>query len=374
MLVQDYDLLQILAQVLEIDPASKALVDEVVGIFKYLTHYAPDHRLSTLERYGRHLSQLPLIITSDRTCERLSAIYRNLALTPSVRLVMAEHSHVLTALIQMCSQSRGNHKTIRNVLSTLESLGMDADSCMLLLLHSDGVILNLLLHFLSFSNDEVVRRRSARALRLLARDKAVPILLQYTNVLQALFSAATGDDSLDVRREAASAYTSCASKVPSEMTTIHKQVLESLTELAQGPAYESVALAFKHQAEISQNRTSLVANEDFLIQVSAIALRHDVGTLAKEYIVSALERLSGDVTVRHALVMPHILTVLVQNASVPGAVQALLQLASISPDTRKRLVTHRGLLQALISFTATCADHGDKENVKNTMLLLIPAL
>ena len=74
-----------------------------------------------------------------------------------------------------------------------------------------------------------------------------------------------------------------------------------------------------------------------------------------------------------------VLNVLVQNAreeeatTSQDAVRALLNLAS-NESTRKRLVTHRGLLQTLIRYSKTCQDAILKESVKNTMLMLIPQI
>ena len=50
---------------------------------------------------------------------------------------------------------------------------------------------------------------------------------------------------------------------------------------------------------------------------------------------------------------------------------ALLNLAS-TESTRRRLVTHRGLLQTLIRYSKNCQDGNAKENVKNMILTLIP--
>jgi hypothetical protein len=387
-LINHSDFLVIMAEVLENDDTSKSVKDETLGILKSISHYAEDHRLLLLQHLGPLLSRLPCMLLTDRSLERLSAIFRNLALTPTVRLAMAEHSGILSALVQMCSahqQAGGrNMKTIRNVLCTLDSLSLEADSCMLLLLHGDGMILGVLLHFLSTAaGDDVVRRRSARALRLLARDKAVPILLNSTNVLSALYHAALHDISLDVRGEATTAYASCVAKVNADMA-LHPHVLACLVDLAAGPAQESVALAFKEQVQHAPNRLSIVKNSEFMAAMSCIALQRGASTTARELISSGLELLSRDEAMREELLTEPVLDVLVHNAreqqqqegaSVMSrdAIRALLNLAS-NESTRKRLVTHKGLLQVLIRFTASCQDADAKENVKKTMLMLIPQM
>jgi hypothetical protein len=277
-------------------------------------------------------------------------------------------------------------KTIRNVLCTLDSLSLETDSCMLLLLHGDGMILGVLLHFLSTAaGDDVVRRRSARALRLLARDKAVPILLNSTNVLNALYHAALHDVSLDVRGEATTAYASCAAKVNADMP-LHPHILACLVDLAAGPAQESIALAFKEQVQHAPNRLSIVQNSEFMTAMTFIALQRGASGTARELISSGLEILSRDESLREKLLTEPVLNVLVHNAREQqqqqqegssamsqDAIRALLNLAS-NESTRKRLVTHKGLLQVLIRFTASCQDAVAKENVKKTMLMLIPQM
>lgn len=376
-LMKQHEFLPILNEVLDSETSSKAVKDETLGIIKNMSHYAPDYRLSMLEQLGTQLARQACLLLTDRSSERLSAIFRNLALTPSVRLAMAEHPGVLSALIKLCSKADCPPKIRRNVLCTLDSLSMETDSCMLLLLHGDGMILGVLLHFLTSSKDEVIRRRSARALRLLARDKAVPILLNSTNVMQCLFDAAVNDVSIDVRGEATTAFASCAAKMKAGMP-IHAQVLRCLAQLARGPASESVAMAVKEQVQHPPNRPCIVNDAELLGALSDMSLRSSASTTSREHVSSAFEMLSRAETTRELLVIDPVLNALIQNTQTEGstcrdAVSALLNLAS-AESTRKRLVTHTGLLQALIRYTAACQDAGDKESVKTTMLMLIPQL
>jgi hypothetical protein len=378
LLIHQAAFMPVMTEVLQHEATSKTSMDEALGVLKYVAHYAEDHRLSLLEQLGTLLSRLSCVLLTERSMERLSAIFRNLSLTPNVRLAMAEHSNVLTALVQLCSQGNQNCKTIRNVTCTLDNLSMETDSSMMLLLHGDGIILGVLLHLLTAAEDDVVRRRSARALRLLARDKAVPILLKSTNVMHSLHYAATHDPSCDVRSEATNAYAICAAKVNANMH-IHAEVLNALTELAMGPAVTWVVLAFKEQVENPCNRMAVVENAELMARIVGAALQADASTLLKEHVSSALEILSEDEKIREKLVTELVLNVLVQNArdddsaTSRDAIRALLNLAS-TESTRKRLVTHRGLLQTLIRYSKACQDAGDKERVKNTILVLIPQI
>lgn len=378
MLIHHADFMPAIMEVLQHDASSKTLKDEALGILKYVSHYAEDHRLSILEQLGMLLSRLSCVLSTERSMERLSAIFRNLSLTPNVRIAMAEHSNVLTALVQLCSHRNQNIKTIRNVTCTLDNLSMETDSSMMLLLHGDGMILGVLLHLLTSAKDDVVRRRSARALRLLARDKAVPILLNSTNVMHSLYYAAIHDASCDVRSEASNAYAICAAKVNANMV-MYTEVLDTLTELAAGPAVTWVVLAFKEQVGNPCNRMAIIENAELMKRIIGAALQAEASTSLKEHVSSALEILSRDEQIRAKLVTESVLNVLVQNArdddnaTCRNAVSALLNLAS-TESTRKRLVTHRGLLQTLIRYSKVCQDAVDKERVKNTMLALIPQI
>jgi hypothetical protein len=91
MLIHQPAFIPAMTDVLQNDASSKQLKDEALGILKYVSHYAEDHRLSLLEQLGMLLSRLSCVLLTERSMERLSAIFRNLSLTPNVRLAMAEH-------------------------------------------------------------------------------------------------------------------------------------------------------------------------------------------------------------------------------------------------------------------------------------------
>jgi hypothetical protein len=378
MIVNIPNFLPMMAEALQNTVYSKSMKDDIVSVFKCVSHFADDHRLSLLEQLGTVLSRASCSVLTERSMERLSAIFRNLSLTPYVRTVMAEHSAVLTALVQLCSQGSQNTKTIRNVASTFDNLSMETDSCMMLMLHGDGMILEVLRHLLLSADDDVVRRRCARALRLLARDKAVPILLKCTYVIHSLHQVAIHDRNVDVRSEATTAYASCAAKVNAEMV-FHSNVLNALREMASGPAPESVAFAFKEQALHPGNRMAIIEHAGFLESMVGMCFVPNASSSLKEYVCSALEILSQDERIREKMLTDCVLNVLVQSARegeetvAQDAVRALLNLAS-TESTRKRLVTHRGLLQTLIRFSKSCQDVSAKESVKNTMLVLIPQI
>lgn len=378
MLIHFPNFLPMMADALQNDTISKSMKDDVMGVLKCVSHFAHDHRLSLLEHLGGPLSRMACLVLTERSMERLSAIFRNLSLTPIVRVVMAEHSAVLTALVQLCSQGSQNTKTMRNVTSTFDNLSMETDSCMMLMLHGDGMILGVLRHLILFAPDEVVRRRCARALRLLARDKAVPILLKCTDVMHSLHHVAIHDRNADVRGEATAAYASCAAKVNVEMV-IYSDVLNALRELATGSASTSVVMAFKEQVLHPGNRMAIVEHSGFLETMVKTCFEPEASLSVKECMCSALEILSQDDRIHEMMLTESVLNVLVQNAreeeatTSRDAVCALLNLAS-TESTRKQLVTHRGLLQTLIRYSKTCQDSVVKEKVKNTMMMLIPQI
>lgn len=368
--------LKYLIQILLGQQSSQHLQLESLGVLKQLTFYAEERRLDILECGGmvKALTHTPF---SDKGDERLSAILRNLALTPSVRLIMAQDPAILSCMIRLCSQS--NQRTVRNVISTIDSLAMEPDSAISIVLHGDGVVLTVLIRLTMDSQDHVVRRRSARAVRLLARDRATPLLVNDNSLMNALSHCALHDLCQDVRREAAEAYASCANLVRAPMPT-HTGVLQSLTNLAQKPeAPEAVARAMKQQALCPENRVPMADHAGLLPALAEIALREGISHGCREAVSTALHDLSSAEPNLEKMAIDSVLQALVRNALHPSedlsrrAVNTLMNLASL-PSNRKSMVLHDGLLQALMLYAASNSDATRKANVKKAILTLVPLL
>jgi hypothetical protein len=378
-IIQSSDFVNVIFFSFEHDGLPSFVNEDTTCVIHNISLFAEEYRTLLLEHVSRLVSSLRISNLSELSSENMSASFRNLSLHPTNRLAMAEHFSVLNVLVQLCTRESQNVKTLRNVVSTLGNISLDYNSCMLLLFHGDGVILTILLHLLTKSDDEVVRRRSARALRLIARDRIAPLLVQSTDILDRLRNAALKDKNIDVRDEATVAYTFCVGKVCSDML-VYNDTLETLMEMAKGPHLAAVAYAFHEQVQNPENRNAIIEKGEFLDIVARCGLSSPYSsTAAKESITCAIEILSRDESLCYALLSEPVLQLLVghsraQTSSVREyAIKALLNLAA-TRTTHKQLVTHRGFLQSLISYSKGCQDIGVKEHVKRTMLSLIPII
>ena len=235
-------------------------------------------------------------------------------MTPSARIVMAQNTDVLSALIRLASQ--GSRRATRNVLCTLDCLAMESDYCVGMVMHGDGILVNVLRRLMVEESDEVVRRRAARALRLLARDKAIPLLINDDILMDTLASCALHDSAREVRIEAATAFTSCSSLVRAPMPQ-HDAVLKSLTTLANEKRVlpEVVAKALKEQALHPMNRIPMANHVGLLDALATIAMKGDESVVAKGYATSALYDLSTEESNREKMATPQVLQALVTNAT-----------------------------------------------------------
>lgn len=382
-LIRCNGLLSTLVEVLLKEGTKPETITEALGLIKNLTYYAEDHRQLMLEKPGllTALIHLPFTKLYDKCMERLSGIFRNLAISPNSRLIMAQQPNLLSALIRLSSHS--NPKVTRNILSTITSLTMEADSCVLIALHGEGIILDVLSRLVSEDADPVIRRRAARALRFLARDKAAMLIVDKT--VHVLSQSAIHDHSREVRIEAAEAFASCAVVVQAQMPH-HDAVLSALTNLATDDAVmpDVIARVLKKQAIHPQNRVAIAKHDGLLPLLARIALSASSSLTAKEDANRALKDLSAEESNREIMATTtHVLAALVKNSlerqeetrlGRDYATRAIVNLASL-PSNMKRMVTHAGLLKALVQYAATAnADIPTKSAVKKVILMLVPHL
>lgn len=355
---------------------------ESLGLLKSLTCSTEEPRLQIINQPGMLtcLAGLPFILSNEKSMEWLSSIFRNLSATPSARIDMAQNTEVLSALVRLASQ--GKKLTLRNVLCTLDCLTMEADYCVDMVMHGDGILLNVLKRFVSQDSDEVVRRRSARALRLLARDKAIPLLINDTSLMNSLASCALHDSNREVRMEAANAFASCAAQVRAPMPQ-HDAVLESLTLLAKETKVvpDAVARALKEQADHPLNRVPMADHFGLLAALATIASDEEGSLASKGCAMSALYDLSTEEVNREKMILPTVLQALVTNALDreeemqqvrEKAMATLLNLSTIESNL-KQMASHDGLLKAFVQYAATAPDTS-KGAVKTVIMALVPLI
>eukprot|EP00548_Thalassiothrix_antarctica_P008637 CAMPEP_0194153268 /NCGR_PEP_ID=MMETSP0152-20130528/55792_1 /TAXON_ID=1049557 /ORGANISM="Thalassiothrix antarctica, Strain L6-D1" /LENGTH=343 /DNA_ID=CAMNT_0038858431 /DNA_START=162 /DNA_END=1193 /DNA_ORIENTATION=- len=343
-------------------------------------------------------------------------------MTSNVRLAMVEHSHIISALLQLLLllRNKGQSKmhdvrTIRTILCTINSLCLERNTRLQILLHGEGILLGILLQYLlSRQIDDVVRRRSARALRLLAQCNATAnILLRLTlrseigdtnNFLASLHQAALYDPCLDVRGEATIAYTKCITCAFFRKHLLQKdiidelnQILDKLAELANqvptaapealSKTFQELVINLSTEEQSNNIRTTILRHDTYIKAVTELALCSNASYTTCTCIASTLVCLALDKSLNcDLLVTEPILKCLVHIASddefnIPStqeqqetANQALLELAS-NTSRLKQLATHGGLLSALIRYTTNCIDETAKQSFKTTLLSrLIPQL
>jgi hypothetical protein len=293
---------------------------------------------------------------------------------------MLQNNEMLTALIRLANC---NQKTTRNMLFTLDCLTMESDYCVGMVMHGDGALLNVLRRLIGEESDEVVRRRAARALRLLASDKVIPLLIGDIYLMDTLYASALHDSNREVRIEAAKAFASCAAFIRAPMPQ-YDAILKSLTALATGPtvAPEAIAKALKEQALHPLNRVPMADHRGLLEALAVFATRESGSIAAKEYAMGALYDLSCEEVNRKKMATPAVLKALVENALDRNhdnrtirdqAMNSLLNLSSIESN-RKRMVNHEGLLKALVQYAATAPEEETKRAVKKVIMALVPLL
>jgi hypothetical protein len=446
------------------------VIMESLGLLKNLSYYGEDHRHRIVDHPMNLISTLSCLtgVFEDKALERLSAVFRNLALSTEVRIKLAQRLDVLNAIIRMaaccCDDIHNNvvytttttttttlsnphhhqddycmthpnydavarKNTLRNVLSTLTSLALDGQSTPWMVFHGDGVLIDQLKRFMVHSDDAIVRKRSIRVLKLLARPTSIPVLLQDDDLLKTLCHHAMADPNDAVRKEAVEAFLQLASLVPvpstqqppppRRRTEQYQTVLDSFIQLVHNPevSSESIARALQEQARYPENRTPMAQRKELIEGMATILLSKTVSPGAKECICTTLVDLSYEKGNHTAIATPSILYALVQllsdrmlgggcrslendenhhnnhnndrnnNHNHPhgrmvgmtitpsmkeSTVRTILNLAK-TPSNRKIMASHTLLLQSLLRVAVAIPSSNDdrfKKEVKGTILQL----
>ena len=357
---------------------------EVLGLLKNVSFYGEG---GIRQHIVQHPGLLPSLTSlsgmelPEKGQERLSAILRNLALSSTTRASLAQRGNVLTCVVRLSNNATTD--TLRNLVNALVSMAMDQDSCLLMILHGEGMILELLKRFMFYEKDGTVRKRAARILRLMARESSVQLLVQDSKLLQLLFDRALNDPISEVRSEAAEAFGRCAGLTKAAMDQ-HEAVLGALTRLADSPLLhpDAIARAVKEQTGHPENRVPLSKCENLLGALAKIALAPDVSLSAKENVCTAFLDLSSDEKTREAVTSQATLNALVYSAETSDtrqssireiAVQTLVNLAN-HPANRKCMAKQSRLIQSLLQFAASTSSDSLKKEVKLVLLELAAEL
>ena len=384
LLLQDTSMLQAVVRVLEQHVTRrKEEILESLGILKNVTYYGEDFRRRIVRYPGltTSLTSLPLD-DNGKDQERLSAVIRNLSLSPDTRLILAQRPDVLTSIARMATSI--NHTTIRNILTTLSNMAIDADSCLVMVFHGEGILVGLLKRFVVQDDDAIIRKRAARTLKLLARDTSVPLLVHDNQLMECLSQRAFHDTNVEVRAEAAEAFTRFAALIKAPMAQ-HDAVLDALSHLAASPNTNAdvIARALRAQASHPENRKAMLQRGKLMAALANIATSGEASISARKSACSTFLNLSEEEVNRFTIAnTPAILQSLVRNSTDRReahadtrdmAVRTLLNLALVQSN-RQTMAKSTGLIHCLLQFASTAETAMKKKEVKDVILKLAAEL
>ena len=340
----------------------------------YYAHDAYDY-LSELPGFLSSLLNVSTFMGHEpKDRERLSAIWRNLAVVQENRSRLAQNPGVLNALHALASSPLNEDEgfTTRNVINTLISLSMDAESSLILLMHGDGIFSNLMQGLLACS-DDTVRKRAARTVRLWAsHETSGALLVHFSALMDRVSAVALRDTCEEVHHEAAEAFGRCAGWVQGGHPNFDT-VLDALASLCCSSSPNVVARALKGQAAHPKNRLLLIERPIFLETLITITLEPNNPLLAREDACCAIADLAAEKKNRQRMATPELFEALCANTSAPNrrehTVKALVYLTHEEENIPK-MVHFPSLLQSLIQYAAT-AENAIKGPVKHAILLLV---
>ena len=385
---------------------------ECLGLLKNLSYYGEDYRHRIVNQPD-FLSTLTSLadVPNGKARERLSAVFRNLALSVDVRSLLTQRADVLAAIFRM-SNFRGSHTTtstdsacnskkniLRNVLSTITSLAIDTCASHLMVFHGDGVLIEQLKRFVLHCEDFVARKRAIKAIRLLAKDpSSTPVMvLQNNELLEILSDRALHDTNDSVRAEATEAFANLANLVRAPMVQ-HDCVLDAVTRMlttATTGNLDVLVRALQEQASHQVNRRAMVQHRNLIRALAALIRSENSALGAKESACATLEDLSEEPLNLEVIALPVLLDALVgtliqplsrrSNASAnidaivtnrirESSVKTILNLAE-TPSNRKDMARQTALIQSLLRFAAaTTTGEDTKKRVKSVILQLATEL
>ncbi|CAB9509240.1 expressed unknown protein [Seminavis robusta] len=361
----------------------------LLGLLKNVSNFGEEHCMEIVENSTLmlFLASIPFttcLETDKKSLERLSAIIRNLVVSPSTRTLLANHGNILGSVARMGATS--NRHVQRNILSFLLSLCQDMDMCVTVSLYGDGAVLDLLRQLMGIQNNTATRRRAVRVVRLLAREASGSQVARDTALIATLSQRALHDASNEVRAEATDAISRISSFINVQVSKHH---VLPLMQLASSPLSlpEVFSLALiKHSAKLIYK---LPMEERGLLfeSLAQIALSTSSTTPCKQSACSAILDLSREESIRARIASTSVLEALTRNVAIRTAgnqaqnpfvgIQALTLLATVHQH-RLRMATHPCLLRALIHYVTSVPtppqSNGTKRDVKKAIVALVSAL
>lgn len=379
---------------------------ECLSAIKNLTYYEEDSRLILLAQPGFYTGVASLSVRSHiptKALQRISSILKNLTIDADCRSELTRQPTIASVLVRLALTTQRNRqddifqddleRLKRNVLDVLVALLMDNDFGLVLILHGDGVLLDILRRFLN-SQAESIRKRAATAIRLVTQDVAIPIVVQNNDLMFTLTEVAFKDTSEFVRRDAAEAFRKCIAQSDKKTRTDHHDaIVEALCCLADnittpftqplGPGVEILCEAMKLQSN-TEHVGKLLAGKPRLLQILSEALIHQPLRPASSDAAEALLNLSQDKDLVGVFLQRDIglVDALIHRISdfsscEKGKRQALQTIINCSMpiETRKLYAHYPMLVQTLIQATRSMGpDVKLRSSLKSAIAVLVSEL
>ena len=384
-MINDENMLNIIRTIILDSESNLGAKLDAVATLKNITYYVEDDRLRILHHPGLMdaLIRLCTVHGDEMGKEFASAVIRNLAMAPDTKIPMVEHSCLLDVLVELTDDP--DLKTRRNAISAIGSLAIADENSLAFVTHGEGIILQIMQRLVEEENDSIIRRRAARALRCFGRKETVDMIVDCRGIVDSLCKVAMEDPSVEAQIEAIEAL-ACYTSHASEMAPYYNKMLDAIVNIANAsPPLSCIETLIKTLNSLScfeRHRKPMADHPHLLRTVSTMANGKKTSIICMEQTASAFYNLSCEEEARAKLNDSCILSLLVSVGSneqedgalaITYAVRALVNLA-VPEDNRTCMAQEDGLLKCLIQFASVSNDSATKDEVKATIIKLIPAL
>jgi hypothetical protein len=401
-------IIEIIVKVLKEDAFDEAREDALLMLRNLSTHTAEDYKLK-LVRFPQLLQSLVQIFHLSnhyntkssrhvRLAEYISFIVRHLSHSKLAKLYIAERGDVVNIMIKLSTDD--NVRTKREAICAILGLALLIENRVLLMRQSEGAVSFALAQILRTEMDYVVRRRAARALGCMACSDTVDLLLLgQANTIEMLSTATLMDNIEEVRIESAKALTLWATVQQLIPISSYDVLLRCLVDIISSSkiisCIDSVSNAILYQAKAPQNHCPMATNTPLMSTLSTLIYQEHCSAEARENVINIFLYLSttqADILLhQHG---PRILDMLVHVlvSSLGGAsdtarfsygcqnksIDAIIQLSSLSSSVddrcshREHMAKHKGLMIALLRYSAISEDPSRKAAAKKTIIKLVP--
>ena len=305
------------------------------------------------------------------------------AITTDTKVPMVAYCTLLDTLVQLMDDS--NLKTRRNAVSAIGSLAISDENSMAFVTHGEGIIVKIMRRLVENEFDAVIRRRAVRALRCFGRKDIIDMLADRLGIINSLCVVAKGDPSVEAKIEAIEAL-ACYISHAQSTAPYYNVILDSIINIARASppvsCIETLAKTMHTLSCFEQHRIPMANHSHLLKTLTSIASHHAATIVCREHTASAFFNLSCEPENRTKLVGRNVLATLIMFASDEReegrklrtvAVKTIVHL-TLAEKNHKCLTREVGILKCLLQFASSSKDCPIKDEVKASMINLIPAL